>query len=439
MEKLGQTIKHSIDEVSVPKEKLEWTVNGAISNAKMQRKRPRKQQQFMMGIASLLMIGVVSILFSNIVLTGNDNGIKGTFATIGDERLQKVAEEGLTETVNKVIENNNMTFTINETYYDSSMLAISFSLSIAEEAFEHNNEIPFQYIDAIINGERFGFSIPFSFTRDSNVFEDVLVIEQVKDFPEVVSIDVAIPELADGGVKSSDELVTVEVTKNKEETIKDVYAKSEHEEDRFIVEQVSITPSQVTVTAKTQQIIEDHFDDFKLNQTYGVVVVGQEEDGFVYQWPQLFSVSTYKDYSEVTHQYASYQSEIRMSKDSGSNHFYIVPYSQSEEKIVKQMQLKHGEKITINDTSMEIVKVEDTETETVITMEVTNKMRHFPFQMMHAYDKSKDELYQPLYFSQPEDGVMKLAYPKIENKEDALIYMQNITLYDELGVEVNLE
>lgn len=442
MEKLGQRIKESIDQIPVPQEKLDLAVNEAFTKTKMNRKQPKRFQAVMVGVASLFMIGLVGLLFSTMILHPEESATSsspnnGAFVASEDERMKRVIEEGRMKSINQVGGNQDLTITLKEAYYDNGLLAIRYEVEVAEGVFNTTNEIPFEAIELLIDGYPYTYFDRFSFSQNETHYEDILLIENLIEYPDTLAIDVLVPELKDGIIASGKEILSMEVEKDPEETVKEFYAKKELAEDfRFEVGELRVTPSQVTFQTKIRLPKEERTDT---QPTYGITVMEKEEDGRRFnQLPRIIDLKTTEDYTDISYKYTAYKSEVHVSRDLFKDQFMVIPYVYTGDEPVKQTDLQIGGTLALDQYPIEIKRIEEAGSHTKVIVQAENTPVHYPFHMVTAYHETNDQVYKALSFNKREDGFIEIVYPKIEKAEEAMLFMYNITIFDELVVEVDV-
>ncbi len=122
-------LKDEVNRIQVPDEKLSSIITNTINEA--QKKKSRKKSITTLsaaaGLAVTLFLGstLVSPAMANIA---SDIPIIGSFfEKFGDKGLQIAGQKGLTQTVEQTDEDNGISVTINEVFYDGSRLTLGYT------------------------------------------------------------------------------------------------------------------------------------------------------------------------------------------------------------------------------------------------------------------------------------------------------------------------
>ncbi|GAE25563.1 hypothetical protein JCM9140_1563 [Halalkalibacter wakoensis JCM 9140] len=440
MEKLGQSIKKSIDDISVPKEKLDRAVNEAFASTR--KRQIQKNQRVLMGIASLFMIGLVTLLFATVFLPlGERQSMSSNndpIFMIDDERLQKVAEEGRFQELEKFIENEDVIFAIEEAYYDSGLVALTYKVKVNTDLLRNDQVIELDSMGVLIDDEpQFFFPKPFRFTQNQPVYEDVLIIENLKDAPDQLSIDVFIPEIRQNKIGVGEEVLSIVVEKDTEETVTDFYVTKELAEDQLIeVGPVQYTPSQVLLHTKLRVPKELSFGS---KPSIGVYVIGKEENGRVQHSPRLLGYQAEPNYHDISYKYSSFKGDVQFSREHFADQFTVVPYVHaSDEEWVIHTELKEGSTLSLTEYPMNVVAITDSDPHTIVTIQMDKENSYFPFHLITAYRSKSDQHYRPLYFEKLDNGFVEIVYPQIEHKTGTVLTVENFRIFEELATEVEL-
>ncbi|MBK3494926.1 DUF4179 domain-containing protein [Viridibacillus sp. YIM B01967] len=151
MNKQSPDIKKVIDDMKVPTEKLNRTIEMAMKRGEASRKIRKSKWKPIVGAAvtaGCLFVGSAFVspamakVLSSIPLIGS------IFESTGDKGLKKATDQGLSNTVNITSTDQDITLTIQDVFYDGTRFSISYLQSDQQTLGE---------LDLKVNGKRINF------------------------------------------------------------------------------------------------------------------------------------------------------------------------------------------------------------------------------------------------------------------------------------------
>ena len=192
-------IKHAIEDIHIPLDKLNKTIELGIKRGQVKLPKTKRRLYPIIGVASIttfLLVGsaFVSPAMANVL--SNIPGFKSVFEFAGDNGLQIASEKGYSQKIALTESDKDIKLTINDVYYDGTRL----SLGYIQESSHSLGELG--ELELEVNGKRinFGDSRSGEFISD-NQYAGVINIYSEDEIPD--SFDLKI-ELNNIGKVSGD-------------------------------------------------------------------------------------------------------------------------------------------------------------------------------------------------------------------------------------------
>lgn len=259
MNKESSDIKKAIDDMKVPTEKLDESIEMAMKRGKASRKIRKSKWKPIIGaavVAGCLFVGSAFVspamakVLSSIPLIGS------IFESAGDKGLKKATDQGLSNTVNITSTDQDINLTIQDVFYDGTRLSISYLQSNIQELGE---------FDLKVNGKRINFGDSRSGEKLPNgQYAGILDIRAVDALPESFDLSMDLKMI---GETTGNWHFDVPVTKSKAKVNEIMVNRTGSIDDtKYEVKTIQIGPAGVKV--KIDIFTENIMDDGKVLKFY---------------------------------------------------------------------------------------------------------------------------------------------------------------------------
>ncbi|MBU5213152.1 DUF4179 domain-containing protein [Heyndrickxia oleronia] len=293
-------IKDSIDEINVPHDKLNLTIDAAIKKAQQKQKKKIKKIYPFIGIAVFSICLLISSAFVSPAMAKVLSTIpvlNSVFEFIGDKGLNIASKKGLSEKIEKTVTDQNISITLKDIFFDGTRLSISYIQEFPEKRDELGE------FELKVNGEKVNFADNRSGEFiSSNQYAGVINIEGMDDLPDSFNLGMRLHNI--GEVKGNWNF-EIPVTKSKEKvkTIKSNQTK-EYKYTKITVKTIKLGPAGIKVsidrtipTGEDPQMIDNSLLQFNLLNDKGESLTqlsasgsGNDKDGkFVMHMEYRFS------------------------------------------------------------------------------------------------------------------------------------------------------
>ena len=268
---MEKDIKKMFEDIPIPKEKLNATVQESLSTITMNEKyKERKKQRWMVSIASLFVIGLISILLQVFISEQNQaEKPNSIFLQKGDAGLVKVVREGKVQYLNITETHDHVKVTVEEAFYDKNRLAVSYNV---ESNSEVNEDI------------QFSWRIDGSLINPNTILEHKWNIEPNKSYSDIIEID---PNQVSGNeielvMHSSKDLTRTwsfqfELEQDSEYISFTPVKKMVNQQSNFELITARVSPSIIKVEAELVVVNKEKIDINKLD--YSLAVTGIDHEG----------------------------------------------------------------------------------------------------------------------------------------------------------------
>ncbi|MQR97599.1 DUF4179 domain-containing protein [Fictibacillus phosphorivorans] len=181
-------IKHAIEDIHIPLDKLNKTIELGIKRGQVKLPKPKRRLYPIIGVASIttfLLVGsaFVSPAMANVLST--IPGFKSVFEFAGDNGLQIASEKGYSQKIALTESDKDIKLTINDVYYDGTRL----SLGYIQESSHSLGELG--ELELKVNGKRinFGDSRSGEYISD-NQYAGVINIYPEDEIPDSFDLEI---------------------------------------------------------------------------------------------------------------------------------------------------------------------------------------------------------------------------------------------------------
>ncbi|MCC3358782.1 DUF4179 domain-containing protein [Bacillus sp. REN16] len=449
MEKLHQDIKSMVDHVSVPTDKLNETVQTALSSGKRQRKRHLLQVPHVMAsIASLFILAIGGVLFASYYLGTVEkevpmSGNEGTahtdsiFYNVGDAGLKRMATEGKTKNLSLESEDQGLKVILEEGYLDSQRMAISYRLDLTG-AMEFIKETSIS-LDLYVNGKYKG-NHGYSGMHTNTMFNtgDIFHFETSEGFPEHPEIEIRVTSINN---VEGNWVFTFDLDKEDEYIKKsNVAEKGDKKGNYFTVNQARLTPSHLQLNARTTLMLEKSYTNLS---HFELSVVALDPNGTKYL--EDYNRRSSNDSYQLEEPELTINEKVEIPRRTDSYFYKIVPYivTYKGEKVSDNgyvwdeitAPFKQGS-ILETDSKIMVVEIKDKPGETIVYYEMNSLLPIFP----KIIDSNHDTEYRAISYQQ-QDSLYEVTYQKVKNPDSLqfLMYDAAYEVFSDLEVEIDLK
>ncbi|WP_026908890.1 DUF4179 domain-containing protein [Paucisalibacillus globulus] len=443
MEKLRHEISRMVDDVPVPNQKLDDTVQTALIKAKKQEKRSFfKKQNLIATIASVFVVAFGILLLNTDQETASgDIGNTSILYQQGDVGLQRMVTEGNTQEIGMEVENQGYKVILEEGYIDNHQMAISVRME-TEDTIEPLPELTEFTYEFFVDGKPQGKGIIFYHTKELITNGDTITF----GYPEKIEPDseLALQITEINGVEG-DWGFSLNLDKQTEFIVlKDIPSKEDDLGNSFVVRYVEMTPTTLKINANTDVLV-----DYTVNgsKDFSFEVIGISKDGEMFLSDSI-SISSYLDPEVNTTRLERYYDVIEVPRGVNVYSYKIIPYIVTHQGV--EVKHEHGEGFKANEHTTpfkegEIIgsnsefKVENIKQEkdaTIVTYETNTLIPSFPT----IINREKDEYINVVSFKNNGDKV-EVTYPKVEvdKKTKFLLYEASYQVFPELETQIDLK
>ncbi|WP_078382428.1 DUF4179 domain-containing protein [Sutcliffiella halmapala] len=438
MERFSQEIKSEIDQIPIPKERLDATVRKALEVGQQQeRKRSSRMQKWKVNIASILVLGILTVLLQATLL--NSENTQGQayedspLYKYGDAGIKKVVEEGRVEKLSLSAEDNGITLNLKEAYFDHSQLVIGYEV-LADRTINSNLEYKLMINDDPTTQSHgvMGF--------DGPIEDGTIEFTGSKYFPADAKIDLEL-KLKDLELKLKDPeeaswSFAFDLKKEEayDEKNVNIYAKalSDHS---FGVKRIKKSPSKLSV--ETQLKIPEE-ERMKLSKdTFQEFLITTKNKNGVHQIQDPISSMSPHHLTDTIMRFIPYTMETILVPNDTIETYTIIPYLYSIGNS-KVQSLKPGTTLHPNNsTILKVTEVKNQRGDLVVRMETPSQTVNWPINELRVFDKD-DNWYRPSSYVQ-RGAVLEVHFPNVSITEDLKIHYSKVThFFEELAVEVEL-
>lgn len=205
-------IKEAIENIDVPHEKLNKTIDVAIKRAKTKHKKPRRKLYPLIGAASLatcVLIGSAFVSPAMAKVLSSIPMLNSVFEFVGDRGLEIASEKGLSEKIGQTDTDQNISLTIEDIFFDGTRLSISYIQQFPSKWGELGE------LTLKVDGEEINFadSRTGQFVSD-NQYAGVLDIKTTEELPDSFDLSIELKQIGD---VQGDWNFDIPVTKSEEE------------------------------------------------------------------------------------------------------------------------------------------------------------------------------------------------------------------------------
>lgn len=434
MERLSQELKNELDTIPVPKDRLDATVRKALEQGRQQYwKKIGRMQKFKMSIASILVLGIITILLQAALLDSNkvqgQNYHDSIIFQHGDPGLKVVAQEGMIEPLSLQEESDGVTITLSEAYLDKGKVAVGYTVETDKEiegsvslslSVAGNNRWSGGTDWTIKPGEKKQGVFDFKSMEGIEWADFELHIELMEDYTTKGEWDFsfAIPEQE--GFKSEK-----------------VDAKSDTGEERWYwVKHMELTPSLLKLKT-TLKLSESERRVISDDMIQGTVIYMTDGSGMVKMHRDFRSGSNQNLYEALKKGTPYTKLEVDLAPPRDVESITVVPFLQNLKNKSVSVPLQEGSTISSKGSVLKLMEVAEEHGRMTIRFDKSNQLENFALHSLYLKDGNGD-FHEPLSYM-IKDGYLEIHYPKLENRQELELAYQEVDLYlDDLAVEVDL-
>ncbi|MDG5787141.1 DUF4179 domain-containing protein [Evansella sp. AB-P1] len=451
MKKFQGDVKNLIDNVSVPTNRLNNTVNQAIETAKSQKNvRFHKKQKLWASVASMLVLALGSLLLTTHFLGAADKQEQESILYAqGHAGLQRMVEEDRQTNLSLVALDKNIKVTIEEGYLDNSELALSMTINMPQNMNLYSNSNMYEptlHGELFVNGiSRSNFSYSHHSIKHDYTFETIYTLDQTRNIQENDEITIEIDNIngVDGNWRFSFHLEKEEeyIENRDYTTVEDAIGNS------FYIGTKRLSPTLLEFTAKTTIVEGEPLEGFSTYEM-SVIAIGDDGEMFIQDW-----------YSRGSNQYeAPYHPEefpftlgesVKVSRSVDAYTYRVTPYIASynaREVIIPDggigynwdriaVPLEKGAIIS-TESPVEVLAIIQEEEHTIVHITMDPSI---PVMPRIAERGSKDHTKAISY--KINDNFIEVKYPKLEELKSQEIFMFDATyqVFPELTQKFSLK
>lgn len=208
-------VKETIENIEVPYDKLDQTIDFAMKRGRAKRIKPKKTYSRVIAVASLAICVVISSAYVSPVAAKMLSSIpllNSVFEFAGDRGLEIASQRGLSKQINQTVVDQNISLTIQEVFYDGTRFSISYVHDSLGSLFgEVTLKVNGMEID--FGGEAGGGKLP------NGQYVGILSIEPTKELPEAFQLSVSVGKIGEvkgewnfdiAVVASEEKVITIE-------------------------------------------------------------------------------------------------------------------------------------------------------------------------------------------------------------------------------------
>ncbi|WP_413374794.1 DUF4179 domain-containing protein [Alkalihalobacillus sp. 1P02AB] len=456
MERFGRNIKESMEEVPVPKEKLEQTIQQAIVKAK--HEKPRRKHRLFVSIASMLMVGILGVLITVLGYGEEEKLGEGRATSIFLEEddvpyLKRLALNKQYTKLNVSSEQDGIKVTLEDVIYDQNVFAVSFRIEQEEERetleIEQNlmlghdaNTFKVKAVYPIAENNEVAsiFYIPYEDAKgwDNNLevtMQITRIGEKKGEWDFVFNVDkyhTLAPQYSNifYGKEILSEYKRIELNRYRED--QDfayfegfVHLPKEQEELSWLPAIPEILPSVAT------KIGEGHYSFHEKISRANKVSSSFEYEQENYQ-------NVINDKSE-DYKATPIRIDYPLQRGGERPSFMLIPIQHQPFHYIRERELLENTVLPQENLELKVKSITHQDEFTSIIVESDKELIYFPFEMFRVYNKLESEIY-PLLEMKMNGTEIELIYPKLpEQSKNYMEVPEIIEVYDELMLNIGQE
>jgi hypothetical protein len=432
-------IKRMVEEVSVPTDKLDATVNAALKIAKNKESSANsKKQNYLAGVASIFLLAIGSLLISTYLLGSATNEVNESILyKLGDAGLQRMVEEGRVTDLSLEAVDQKIKVTLEEGYLDNNQLAISYHIEMEQDIENVSFEL-------FVDGNSIGYvgawgGATSSLPRSGRISS----FEPTRNFPDHPELKLQFKQI---NQVQGDWSFSFDLKKDTELYEVTNYAvKEDHNGQLFSIDNIIQTTSMIQLSTTTKLLADEVSDGFR-DQSISIVAVAENGDNVIYT---DFSRSSNTEHAYATNHFPDKLIEtVKVARGIASKSYKIVPYfvtykgqefrseystGYTSDEIAAP--LKRGAVLELA-SPIKVVEIESGKEQTVVYYEMDATLPVFPV----IIDRESEQEYEPISFKHQGTKVA-VTYPKVPENNTIELYMYDATyqVFSDLEIEINLK
>ncbi|MCT8139397.1 DUF4179 domain-containing protein [Anaerobacillus sp. CMMVII] len=429
-------IKRMVEEVTVPTDKLDATVNAALKIAKNKEwSAASKRQNYLAGVASIFLLAIGSLLISMFLLgSATNQASESIFYKLGDAGLKRMVEEGRVTDLSLEVFDQEIKVTLEEGYLDNNQLAISYHIEMEQDLENVLFELFFDGSSVHHVSSRSGSS--------SMPQSDIFYFEPTKSFPDHPELKLQFHQI---NQVQGDWSFSFDLKKEMELYEVTNYAiKEDHNGQLFSVDNIIQTPSMMQLSTTTKLLVDEVSDGFRA-QRISIVAVADNGD---YVLADFSRSSNTEDGYGFNHFPNKLREMVKVQRGIASNSYKIVPYfvtykgqefrsDHSTGYIWDEIGAPFKKGAVLEMASpIKIVEIESDKEQTIVYYEMDATLPVFPV----IIDRDTKVEYGAISYNRQGTKVA-VTYPKVPGKNSIELFMYDATyqVFPDLEIEIELK
>lgn len=432
-------IKRMVEEVSVPTDKLDATVNTALRIAKNKESFANsKKRNYLAGVASIFLLAIGSLLISTYLHGSATNEVNESILyKLGDAGLQRMVLEGRVTDLSLEAVDQEIKVTLEEGYLDNNQLAISYHIEMEQDIENVSFEL-------FVDGNSVGnIGSTWGQGTSSLPHSDIFSFEQTKSFPVHPELRLQFHQI---NQVQGDWSFSFDLKKETELYEVTNYAfKEDHNGQFFSIDNIIQTPSRIQLSTTTKLLADEVSDGFR-DQWISIVAVAENGDNVFYT---DFSRSSNTEHAYAKNHFPDKLLEtVKVARGIASNSYKIVPYFVTYKGQEFRSDYSTGyiwdeiaaplEKGTVLEMAspIKVVEIDFGNEQTVVYYEMDATLPVYPV----IIDRESEQEYEPISFKHQGTNIA-VTYPKVPEKSSIELYMYDATyqVFSDLEIEINLK
>lgn len=430
MEKLHQDIKSMVEQVAIPDQKL----NDTVQNALFKAKRKDKRNFFTTPNVVATIASVVVLTFGALLYTSYDQSVNGQNETsvmfnLGDEGLQRLVKEGYVQTLSLEAEDQGVKVVLNEGYLDNYQLAVSFQIETDNQKIvtPEKTEISYEWF---LEGKSIG---PTGIGGWSGILTEEFINKgeiftylETEDFPTISDLELKIYSINE---VEGDWHFQFQLDKEQEHIVSnDLIEASDKLGNTFQIYQAELTPSQLVMKTNARLLVHDPDSEYR---EYELAVIGIGEDGTKYLTGSMSS-STYD--TPKIEKYQEFYRRIEIPRGVNVYSYEVVPYIATYRG--EEVPVEHGKAYNIYkhtvpfaegevlgaESPIKVEKIREDSDKIIVTYKMDLSLPVFP----SIQNRDTEKAFYPISFKQRGNSV-DVTYPKVKASNNLELYMYQAT------------
>lgn len=434
MERLSRELKNELDAIPVPKDMLDATVRKALEQGRQQHwKRIGRMQKFKMSIASILVLGIITILLQAALLDSDQfqgqNYHESIIFRHGDPGLKIVAQEGKIEKHSMQQHSDGVSITLSEAYLDKGKLAVGYTVKT-------NRSIEGDVMVQLSAGGKnlWGGGTVWSIKPGKEK-------HGVFDFPKLDGVewgdfDLHIELVEDHSTKGEWKF-SFDVPEQSEYKSEKVDAKSDTGEERWYwVKNMELTPSLLKLKT-TLKLSESERSVLNDSMIQGTVIYMKDGSGMVKMHRDFRSGSNQDLYEALKKGTPYTQLEVDLAPPRDVESITVVPFLQNIKNESVSVPLQEGTTLASKGAVLKLMGVAEEQGRMTIRIQKSNQLENFALHSLRVKDGNGD-FHDPLSYV-IKDSYLEIHYPRLGDMKELELAYQEVDLYlDDLAVEIEL-